>query len=46
MAVKWLPETFLSIVDTGMCVCVCMGGVRRLPYYVAQGKSTGVPVLN
>jgi len=51
MAVKWLPETSLSIVDTGICVCVCMGGVRRLPYYVAQystyqGKSTGVPVLN
>lgn len=45
MAVKWLPETFLGIVDTGMC------GVRRLPYYVAQyntyqGKGTGVPVLN
>jgi hypothetical protein len=43
MAVKLLPETFLSIVDTGMCVC--MDGVRRLPYYVAQystyqGKST------
>jgi len=45
IAVKWLPETFLSTVDTGMC------GVKRLPYCVAQystyqGKGTGVPVLN
>jgi len=29
MAVKLLLETFLGIVETGMCVCVC--GVRRLP---------------